>query len=95
MTEQIRPFSSGSQYRDWQSSNCERCKKFPLHVNPEKCEIDYAIIVAHLDDGTVSVEIAQRMGYYDNRGSYVWKCPEVEWTEEWKKEFLSRKEQSE
>lgn len=86
MSERIRPFSSGSQYGDWKSSNCARCKKFdPNCARPEACEIDYAVGVAYLDDGTVSVEIARRMGYCENHGKYLWMCPEVEWTEEWKK----------
>lgn len=78
MTDRIYIFSNGSQYADWQASNCERCKKI------EQCEIWFALDDALWDDGTVSQEIAKRAGYDADR--YLWPCGEVEWTEEWKTE---------
>ena len=100
--EAIIPFSCGSQYLDWQVSNCGRCKKAASleDVKADKftCEIERAIGVACISDGTVSAEIAQRMGYIDNNPpktkefSYLWQCGEVEWTEGWKKKYRERHE---
>jgi len=98
--ESVRPFSNGTQHLDWEASNCGRCKKAASFEQAEAdkfiCEIERAIGVACISDGTVSAEIAQRMGYFKNipaktkRFSYVWQCGEVEWTEEWKKEYERR-----
>lgn len=92
----VRPFANGSQLGDWEASNCKRCKKNRTEDQPI-CEIDEAISLAYWGDGTVSHEIAQRMGYTKpkegERPEYVWMCGEVEWTEEWKAEFIGRKEE--
>jgi hypothetical protein len=92
MTEiRIQPFYCGSQYMDWLTANCERCKKYDLEQS--SCEIDSALFEACIDDGTVSEEIAVRMGFLvdgKQNGNYNWMCPEVDWTEEWKAEYLRR-----
>jgi len=84
MTTRIRIFSNGSQYMDWQASNCERCKKAIWTFEPPTCPIQVALEEADFDDGTISEEIAKQSGYDKER--YVWPCAEVEWTEEWKAE---------
>lgn len=69
-----RPFSCGTQYGDWVERNCEVC----LLYDREKaggCEIDDALGLALFGDGTVSEEIAERMGATDPR-AYSWECPE-------------------
>lgn len=63
-------FSNGSQYMDWMDRNCCECAK-------EVCEYQRAISVAAIDDGTISNEIAKRMGYTDPL-EYTWDCPEKE-----------------
>jgi hypothetical protein len=88
--EKYSPFANGSQFSDWQASNCERCKKYNedmLVDDPNICEIDLALLGAYLDDGQVEKDIAQRMGFIDNREKYNWKCTEVDWTDAWKKEW--------
>lgn len=90
----IRPFSNGSQYLDFEASNCGRCKKRAtieqISSNEVPCKIEEAIGLASIDDGKITHEIATRMGYFDNNPpktknyAYVWQCGEVEWTEEWK-----------
>jgi hypothetical protein len=85
----VCPFSTGSQYRDWQASNCERCTKFdPNKCDPKRCEIDFALALAYMGEGYISPEIAVRMGY--DPVKYSWPCGEVEWTEAWKEEFTKR-----
>ena len=85
MSEPIRPFSNGTEYGDWQASNCERCKKAYFPDEAETiCEIFYALDMASFLDGTISEDIARRMGFLDHPESYVWPCGEVDWTEEWK-----------
>ena len=92
----IRPFSSGSQHYDWRASNCDRCTKYNHDPNLSKCDIDKAILAAACGRD-MTEEMATRMGYFENNGkdgfSYVWMCPEVKWTKEWKEEF-KRKDQS-
>ena len=87
----IRPFYCGSQYMDWLASNCERCKKYDLEYS--SCEIDCALFEGAWCDGTVTEEIAVRMGFLVNgkqNGKYNWMCCEVEWTEEWKEKYTRR-----
>ena len=85
MNETRSAFSNGTQYADWLDSNCLRCKKYD-YANPEQsCEIDNAISMAAMSDGQVPLEIFDRMGA--KSGNYIWMCPEVDWTDEWKKEW--------
>ena len=90
MSDKVYIFSNGTQFMDWQSSNCERCKKSTFNdasigVNDlPKCEIEYALMYALMDDGTVTEEIKKRSGYESSR--YVWPCNETEWTKEWMNE---------
>ncbi|HLI57643.1 MAG TPA: hypothetical protein VKY26_11510 [Actinomycetota bacterium] len=51
-----RPFSNGTQAMDW-TEPCERCGHEPT------CSIYAAIAKAYCTDGTVSEEIARRMGF--------------------------------
>lgn len=85
----VNPFYCGTQYGDWTESNCDRCKKSVLSnfLNAAPlCEIELALCIALISDSEVTQEIANRMGYTDNQDKDIWKCPEVEWTEEWKAE---------
>jgi hypothetical protein len=94
--ERVRPFSNGSQFGDWCASNCERCTKATAEQEPhELCEIAKALGEAYWDDGSVSKEIGDRMGYKDESPpAYVWQCGEVVWTEEWKAQYRRRHEPS-
>jgi len=86
MAEKFRPFSNGTQFLDWEASNCERCTKFNPD-GPSKCKLRHALLTAYWADGSVSERVAKGLGYLDNKGAYVWPCGEVEWTEEWKYEW--------
>lgn len=55
-SDRIRPFSNGTEYTSWTSTNCDRCQNF------DNCEIASAIDLASLDDGTIDLEIAVRAG---------------------------------
>jgi hypothetical protein len=88
-----RPFSCGSQHADWESSNCDRCtKRIPDDADYTgfRCDIQKAIGEAFMTDGTVSKDIARRMGYTDHL-AYNWPCTEVDWTPEWKAECVRRR----
>jgi hypothetical protein len=74
-TGRVRPFSSGMQYLDWQDANCCRCQK--CTGDDGACEINDTISLAACGDGTVSAEIAKRMGYASPL-AYCWECPERE-----------------
>jgi len=95
----ITPFSNGTQALDWECANCDRCKKsatnlgLPAHEMPT-CEIEIAIV--HCGWGEkMTVEMAGRMGYTENKGEYNWMCNEAEWTEEWKAECMRRRAREE
>lgn len=87
----FRPFSNGTQYLDWETSNCSRCTKtLERHDGYFICSIEAALNAAMFDDGTISESIAKRMGYLNNRDAYSWPCGEVEWTAEWQAEYEAR-----
>jgi hypothetical protein len=88
----VRPFDSGSQFADWQASNCARCvrEENADRDEPPTCPILYALSLACLGSGYVTAEIADRAGWEAGAGRYVWQCGEVEWTESWKAEVLAR-----
>lgn len=92
-TERKRPFSSSSQAADWFALNCDRCALSNAYREAGACDIEQALALAYLDDGTVDPAIARRMGYLKpdgtTSGAHVWMCIEVEWTEEWKAEILA------
>lgn len=81
MSDKNYPFSNGTQYMDWQESNCCTCAKYrPDETDEEKCcPIEYALSFAAIDDGSVTDEIARRMGYKPGPPFYyVWECTERE-----------------
>lgn len=81
--EQVRPFSNGSQYGDWRDRNCYRCTKSYERMEPKPkdgmgpCAIDNAVGLAYIGSGSVTPEIAKRMGF-EGGGVYGWDCPERE-----------------
>jgi hypothetical protein len=79
--KRVRPFWCGTQYVDWKERNCWRCKKSTddnefLNTQKWKCEMEEALSAACMDDGTISREIAKRIGYPGNY--YSWDCPQRE-----------------
>lgn len=88
----VRPFHSGSQFADWQASNCGRCKREENadRNKPPTCPILYALSLACIGSGYVPLEIAERAGWKQGEWPYTWPCTEVEWTEAWKAEVLAR-----
>lgn len=63
-SSRIRPFSNGSEFADWVERNCENCAKHNL--NYPECDIDIALTESYFGDGTISKEIALRMGYLED-----------------------------
>lgn len=79
----MRPFSTGSQYSDWEDRNCEKCRLgYDHHEEMFCCDIQEHLGLALLSDGEISTNFADRMGYYKNNPpktegfSYTWDCPE-------------------
>ncbi|MEM7289457.1 MAG: hypothetical protein AAF412_03630 [Pseudomonadota bacterium] len=70
--ETVRPFSNGDEFMRWEARNCARCTKQWQHGLPENssCKIEQQLALACLDDGTIPLNIYQRMG----SGSAT--CPE-------------------
>ena len=74
----VYPFHCGSQFADWLGRNCDGCVKYDPEEATGECEIDEALGVAFLGDGSVSVEIGRRMGAIGNELALTWDCPEKE-----------------
>lgn len=76
------PFSNGAQYLDWEASNCGRCKKAATKENFKAgiftCDIEKDLVYGAIADGTVTKEIAQRMGLFGHELYHVWRCGEFE-----------------
>lgn len=69
MSERVYPFSNGTEYIAWDSAYCWKCGRGPYrnYDDPDAqqdgfCDIFDALADAYLDDGTISAEIAERMG---------------------------------
>jgi hypothetical protein len=59
----MQPFPNGTSFCDWQSTNCDSCKKFN-HDDPySSCKIDLAIGLAYFGDGKINKEIAELAGW--------------------------------
>lgn len=66
----VRPFSTGSQYMDWEAKNCDGCDL------RHRCSILRALAFACIDDGTITATMATRMGADRSGNRYAWPCPE-------------------
>lgn len=77
--DRIHPFSNGTQFMDWREGSCCQCAKY--HVNngavEPVCPLDEALFGACCGDGTISREIADRLGVPENTWS-DWQCKEFE-----------------
>lgn len=75
----VRPFSNGSQFDDWEVKNCEECSKGFDHetMAPATCDISDTLQVAFWDDGNITPEIAGRMAY-PGPLVYSWQCGEFD-----------------
>jgi hypothetical protein len=78
--DRVRPFHCGTQYADWQESNCRTCRKAAppdaADFADVPCRIELALIHAYLGDGDVTAEIADAMGLTANPLAYGWRCGE-------------------
>lgn len=91
MNDGVYIFSCGTQFADWQEANCFRCTKYDYENPGARCDLDMALLEAQVGDGTVSAEIARRLGYEEGSPPrYCWQCGEVEWTEAWRAEYPLR-----
>lgn len=71
MSEQMRVhvFSNGDAYRTWLHNNCARC------VKVSDCSLEYALASACVLDGTISPDVAARLGVPAD-GNERWWCNE-------------------
>lgn len=76
--KRVSPFSNGSEWRHWRSQNCDQCRKdFDEEKGRTYCDIEMALALACVDDGTIPADIAKRSGLdqpWDSRPL----CPEFE-----------------
>jgi hypothetical protein len=80
MSDKVYPFHCGTQFIDWQNANCCLCSKMEEDPDkwPEKCELESALTYAAIDDGSVTPEIAKRLGWEAGKFAYQWRCGEFE-----------------
>lgn len=83
--ERVRPFSCGSQYADWADKNCNCCVKgvdWDAPVPDSRCDIERALSLANIRDGTVGADTARRMALpvlaAGEAPPYGWRCGEWE-----------------
>lgn len=80
MSEPIIPFSAGLAWAAWDLCNCDNCAKGHVCINADGervkeghewvrylCDIEQALDNAYWQDGTISSDIAGRMGPMDER----------------------------
>jgi hypothetical protein len=72
-----RPFYCGSQYADWEETNCMECRKGTI-MPPFTCDIQEALLEACFTNGEISDSLWRRMGHDEKGHLYVWRCPEFE-----------------
>lgn len=72
------PFHCGTQGADWDARNCDQCRKRWREEEGDvwPCDIQKAVFLAYWDDGTVSADIAKRMGLPKDGLVYNWDCTE-------------------
>lgn len=61
-----RPFPNGTSYMDWIERNCGTCERYVPDSQVDSgdgCVIEESLAFACIDDGTISADIAERMGY--------------------------------
>lgn len=59
--DRVRPFYCGTQGLDWRCWNCRNCRRY--NERTPTCDIDRALLDAYFGDGSVSADIARRMGH--------------------------------
>lgn len=73
MAERLQPFSSGSEFADWECHNCDNCVKASTYNEKTgdytkfRCAVQKEIILAYVGDGLVSRRT------YD--ACQKWDCP--------------------
>lgn len=78
------PFYCGTQGADWELANCDNCKKGGRYTDEKQmdwvwlCDIQKAKDEAYMGDGSVSNDIARRMGYDDGANLHNWPCTELD-----------------
>ncbi len=80
--DRARPFHCGTQFVDWTARNCDRCalgrgSDPDVTLDDLVCELERAVTWACMDDGTVSREVADRIGATAaGVRALTWDCPE-------------------
>ena len=72
--KRFAPFSNLTAFCSWQSNNCDRCCRYSNVSSVRKnakCKLAFDLDFACVDDGTISLETAEKIGleggYLKNR----------------------------
>lgn len=76
MSVRVIPFANGYEYDAWTERNCDICPlRYKKIARRFDCEIEEALTLAAIDDGTISQEIADAMGWtVDRIDQPGWPC---------------------
>ncbi len=79
-SDRVRPFYCGTQFADWTERNCARCKHgYDEQAEEFKCFLEKALGEALIGDGTITLEVARKIGWEKPPPfPYTWDCPERE-----------------
>lgn len=83
VSEKSYPFSNGTEFLDWNCTNCCRCVRGGEDGQGAGCDIADALQDARFGDGSISEEISKRMKlerWHNEDGICVlcWPCGEFE-----------------
>lgn len=78
MSKRMSPFANGSEFSDWLWLNCEQCPLWSAVQLFPDCELHDALLDASIDDGTIDVSIAERIGFNERRHARCKKKAELE-----------------
>lgn len=73
--QRITAFSNLREFMSWQSNNCDKCCRYSNVSSKRenaKCKLAFDLDFACVDDGTISIQTAEKIGLED--GSLATKC---------------------
>lgn len=63
--DRITPFSNLTEFISWQNNNCNQCCRYSnvsVKRQNAKCKLAFDLDYACIDDGTISLETAEKIG---------------------------------
>ena len=75
--ERHKPFSNNEEFEIWKSNNCYLCiKNYNPDLEKSYCEIEEALCLGSISDGTIDYKLADRAGLLKDH-KYKNSCKEI------------------